>query len=111
MRNFYKSADGSAVWEFDDDQVDDGHVPDGLIRMSTEEINSHLNPPVEPMTRESVNALRRAAYADSLTGSDPLYIEYQREIESGASAEVMTAAKEAWLGRAAEIAAEYPWPE
>lgn len=111
MRNLYKSTKGPGVWEYSDEQVAEGHVLDHLVLMTQQEADDHLNPPQAPLTREMVNELRRSAYADPLTGSDPLYIKYQRDIESGASAEVVKAAKEAWLGRTAEIAAGLPWPE
>lgn len=49
MRNFYKDpalypATGS-VYEYDDDQVSQGFVREGLIAMTEEEADTYINPP------------------------------------------------------------------
>lgn len=80
-----------------------------LVALANEEIN--LKPIFVPKTSDEVRETRRLAYANPLTGSDPLYIEYQRSVATGASEEEVQASRSAWLERAEEIAARYPWPE
>lgn len=45
MRNFYKDPTGHPVYEYDDEQVEQGVVLPHLIKMTEEEIQLHLNPP------------------------------------------------------------------
>lgn len=80
-----------------------------LIVLTEEEVTTHTQPKVP--TRQEISELRRLAYADPLTGSDPLYIEYQRSIAMNESVDQVDVAKDAWLQRAAAITAQYPWPE
>lgn len=63
-----------------------------------------------PLTHDQVDALRRKAYADAQTGSDRLYIDYQRCLAVG-DADGAEMARQAWLDRAVEIQEQYPWPE
>lgn len=107
---YFKSKDG-AVFAYESDQDREKFGPNDLVTMSVAEVDAHLNPPPKPVTREEVTELRRLAYANPLTGSDPLYIEYQRSLVTGASEEGVQASKSAWLARAEEIAVRYPWPE
>lgn len=63
-------------------------------------------------TAEAVTAVERQrllAYADPLTGSDRLYIEYQRELSLG-NTDTAETARLAWLERGDQIRAQYPWP-
>lgn len=78
---------------------DDGH----LVVVAPEAVSAVL-------THDQVDALRRKAYADVQTGSDRLYIDYQRCLAVG-DAEGAEVARQAWLDRAVEIQAQYPWPE
>lgn len=107
---YFKSKDG-AVFAYESDQDREKFGPNDLVTMSVAEVDAHLNPPPKPVTREEVMELRRLAYANPLTGSDPLYIEYQRSLATGASEEEVQASKSAWLAHAEEIATQYPWPE
>ena len=102
---------GGQVFAYETQEALEEFGSDDLLPMSSEEVDAHLNPPIVPLTREQVAEARRLAYADPLTGSDPLYIEYQRAIATDAPADEITTAKAAWLLRAEEIAARYPWPE
>lgn len=55
---------------------------------------------------DQAEALRTSAYADSLTGSDRLFIQYQAALANGsADAE---AKKQEWLDRREEIKSLYP---
>lgn len=107
---YFKSNSGD-VFAYETQADYDEFAPDGLNSMTGAEVDEHLNPAPKHLSREEVSELRRIAYADPITGSDPLYIEYQREIAVGASETIAQAARQAWLDRADEIAAEYPWPE
>ena len=91
------------------DGSDDAFLTDDLKPMNDAQLYAHLNPPLTPRTREQVEALRLAAYANPLTGSDRFFAEAQREALLG-RAEVAEAAKLAGLQRFAEIQASYPWP-
>lgn len=44
--NYYKNEEG-VVYAYDDQQVEDGHVQEGLVPMTDEEIEAHINPPVQ----------------------------------------------------------------
>lgn len=70
-------------------------------------------PEPEPLTfeqkRAAVDNARRFAYADPLTGSDPLFAQYQRMLamdEPGAD-DIKAQA----IARYEVIRAEHPWPE
>lgn len=64
------------------------------------------NPLIITMTEDEILQARKAAYANTSTGSDVLFIEYQALVaKESDSAE---AAKEAWLARREEIKLEYP---
>lgn len=106
---YMKSASGE-VFAYESQDECDKFSPGGLSAMTSEEVEAHLNPPAKQLSREEVSELRRLAYADPLTGSDPLYIEYQRAIAMNDPADQIEAAKAAWLDRAAAIALQYPWP-
>jgi hypothetical protein len=109
---FYKSPTGE-VFAYEQDGSQDELIPNIFTPMSEDEVQAHVNPEPpapDPLTKDEVNALRRTAYANPITGSDPLYIEYQRDIATGEDDAAVQASREAWLGRAAEIAALYPWP-
>ena len=106
---YFKSKDG-AVFAYESDQDREKFGSNDLVTMSVAEVDAHLNPPPKPVTREEVTELRRLAYANLLTGSDPLYIEYQRAIATEAPDSEIADARAAWLQRAEEIAQQYPWP-
>lgn len=61
---------------------------------------------VTPATDEELTAQRQQAYADTTTGSDRLFIEYQALLAKGSDG--AEAAKDAWLARREEIKQEYP---
>lgn len=107
---YFKNSKGD-VFAYESQEVRDEFGAKDLVAMTPAEVDEHINPPSRPLTREEVTELRRLAYADPLTGSDPLYIEYQRSVATGASEEDIHASKSAWLARAEEIATQYPWPE
>lgn len=61
------------------------------------------------MSRDEVESLRKAAYANEFTGSDRLFAEAQRmQLMSEAGWESV---RDAAIARFEEIKAEYPWPE
>lgn len=106
---YFKNTDGDVfAYESEDERNEYGAAD--LVRMSEADVQAHLNPPIKTPTREQVIEFRRLAYADPLTGSDPLYIEYQKALAMDEPADQVEAAKAAWLDRAAEIALQYPWP-
>lgn len=45
--NYYKDENGN-VFAYDDEQVAEGWVKEGLVPMTPEEVEAHLNPPVAP---------------------------------------------------------------
>lgn len=108
---YYRDPASGEVFAYESDGSQDDLISEHLITLSEEEVSAHLNPATAPLNREQINSLRRTAYADPMTGSDPLYIEYQREIVVGSSETAIKLARQAWLDRADEIAAQYPWPE
>ena len=107
MSKYYKDLNTGNIFAFESDGSQDDFIGDNLTKMSEAEIYEHLNPPV---TRSQVTELRQLAYADPLTGSDPLYIEYQRSVALNDPLDKIELAKSAWLDRAAAIALQYPWP-
>ncbi len=109
MMKYYLNKQTGEVFAFSADGSDAAFVHKGLEPMSDAQIYAHLNPPVKARSREQVEALRLAAYANPLTGSDRFFAEAQREGLLG-RAEVAEAAKLAGLQRFAEIQASYPWP-
>lgn len=61
------------------------------------------------LTKEEVESLRKAAYANEFTGSDRLFAEAQRmQLMSEAG---WQSVRDAAIARFEEIKAEYPWPE
>ena len=61
-------------------------------------------------TTEEVEALRLAAYADPVTGSDRHFAEAVRLQAMAAPQAEIDAAKAAGVARYEAIQAEYPWP-
>lgn len=106
---YFKSNTGE-VFAYESYEDCESFGPGDLTQMSESEVHEHLNPPQKVLTSEEIIELRRLAYADPLTGSDPLYIEYQRAIALDDPADQIESARAAWLDRAAEIALQYPWP-
>lgn len=107
---YYRDPSSGEVFAYEADGSQDELIPEHLIPLSDKEVSEHLNPVAAPLTREKINAMRRTAYADPMTGSDPLYIEYQRAIALEDPAEQIESARTAWLDRASEIALQYPCP-
>lgn len=104
--NYYKSETGE-VFAYDDSQVAAGLAGD-KTPMSPEEVEAHVNPPVPPLTREQVEALRLTAYANPVTGSDRYFAEAARMQAMGETgADAVTAAG---VARYEAIQTEYPWP-
>lgn len=46
MMIYYKDPETGEVYAYDDQQVADGIVKEGLVPMTPEEVEAHLNPPV-----------------------------------------------------------------
>lgn len=65
-------------------------------------------PPPPPPTREQVESARRRAYADPLTGSDPIFSEAYRMQLMGETG--WESVRDAAIARYQEIQAEHPWP-
>lgn len=107
---YFKSVSGE-VFAYENNEDRDRFGPSDLRQMTKSEVDSHLSSSSAPSTREDVERMRRIAYADPITGSDPLYIEYQRAIATGEAEDLVDSARGAWLTRADEIASKYPWPE
>ena len=104
--NYYKD-ETCEVFAYDDEQVAAG-LADGKTPMAPEEVEAHVNPPLPPITREQVEALRLTAYANPVTGSDRYFAEAARMSAMGeAGADAVTTAGAA---RYQQIQAEYPWP-
>lgn len=103
---FFKNTNGEVfAYETKEDREQFGSAD--MVDMTPEEIEAHLNPPVAPPTREQVEALRLAAYADPVTGSDRYFAEAARMNAMGeAGADAVIAAG---VARYEEIQAEYPW--
>ncbi len=104
---YFKNETGE-VFAYETQSERDEFGADDLVAMTPEEIEAHLNPPVAPPTREQVEALRLAAYADPVAGSDRYFTEAARMNAIGeAGADAVIAAG---VVRYEEIQAEYPWP-
>ena len=104
--NYYKDSDGN-VYAYDDEQVSAGLAGDKAL-MTQEEVEAHVNPPIPPLTREQVEALRLTAYANPVTGSDRYFAEAARMNAMGeAGADVVTATG---VARYEAIQTEYLWP-
>lgn len=106
-RNFYRDRKGGAVFEYDDQQVDDGLVREGLVAMRDHEVSAHLAP--QPVTKEQVERMRLIAYADPVTGSDRFKAEADAERLAG-NEEAALEAERNLLARREQIKAENPWP-
>jgi len=65
-------------------------------------------PPPPPLSVEQVEALRLAAYADPVAGSDRFFAEVSRMQAMGEAG--WEALRDQGAVRYAEIKAEYPWP-
>lgn len=105
--NYYLETDTSQVYAYDDQQVEEGWVKEGLAPITEGEAIAIANPPVS-LTREQVEALRLNAYANPVTGSDRYFAEAARMNAMGeAGADAVTAAG---VARYEEIQSEYPWP-
>lgn len=61
------------------------------------------------MSRDEVESLRKAAYANEFTGSDRLFAEAQRMQLMGEAG--WESVRDAAIARFEEIKAEYPWPD
>lgn len=107
---YYKHPESSEVFAYEADGSQDEYIKPSLSRMTDAEVQAHLNPPISPLTREQIEALRLRAYADPLTGSDRYFVEASRLQEMGAAQEEIDAANAAGAKRYAEIQGEYPWP-
>lgn len=109
-RFFYKNPKTGAVFEYESERDRDAFGHSSLVRMSEEEVDDHLNPSPDGLTRTEVEAMRLRAYADPLTGSDRYFAEAARLQVMGGTAEEIDAARAAGANRYAEIQAQYPWP-
>lgn len=80
--NYYKDPETGEVYAYDGNQVAEGHVKSGLMSMTQEEVDAHLNPPREPVyktqfsvlefrdrfTMEEKLAIRKAQFSDMEVG-------------------------------------------
>lgn len=104
---YFKNRNGEVFAYETQGERDQYGAPD-LVAMTPEEIEAHLNPPVDSPTREQVEALRLSDYADPVTGSDRYFAEAARMNAMGeAGADAVIAAG---VARYEEIQLEYPWP-
>ena len=106
VMRYYRGPFG-AVYAYDPLQVEAGLAED-KTELSPEELNAHLQPPVAPLSREDVEALRLRAYADPVNGSDRRFAEAARMQAMGEPGwEVV---REVGVTRYQAIQEEYPWP-
>ena len=106
---YYRNIITGEVFAFELDGSQDAFITEDMVRLTPEEEYDFLNP-TPNLSVEEIRNMRRWSYSDPTTGSDRLFVEYQREIAMNASAEVIEAVKQHWLNRALEIEAQYPWP-
>ena len=106
---YYKSNTGEVFAYETEEERQEWGSPE-LVKMTPEEVEAHLNPPIPSLTREQIEAQRLRAYADPLTGSDRYFAEASRLQAMGAAQEEIDAANAAGANRYAEIQGEYPWP-
>lgn len=105
---YFKDKQGNPFYE-PSEAVIENH---SLIQITEAEFNAivtELNKPVQP-TKEQVEKMRLAAYADPLTGSDRHFAEAAR-LEAVGDTEGAESARAAGLARYDEIRLQYPWPE
>lgn len=107
---YYKNPDDGKVFAYDEQQIEEGWVENGLVPMSDDEVAAHINPVHDPLTHDEVERLRLTAYADPVTGSDRYFAEAVRLQAMGGTQADIDTAKSAGAARYAEIQALYPWP-
>lgn len=56
--NYFKDKNTNEVYAYDQEQIDDGWVKEGLVQMTDDEVKAHLAP--KPPTAEQVRAERDA---------------------------------------------------
>lgn len=101
---FYKWEDGRpGVYAFALDGSQDHAIKKGMVPMTTEEVEAHLNPPPGPPTLESVHDMRRRAYSIE---SDPIKNEADYDALVNGTAPDYTA----WVAAVEAIKARYPLP-
>lgn len=106
---YFKDKNGK-VFAYSDQAEKDKFGADDLIQMTEAEIQSHLNPPKAPLTREEVEQIRLRAYSDPINGSDRFFAEAVRLQAIGAAQAEIDAAKNNGVARYNEIQAQHPWP-
>ncbi|MGY2155845.1 hypothetical protein [Pseudomonas tolaasii] len=82
---------------------------DGIWSITTEGKITKQPLPSAPQTREDVERLRLAAYAEPVLGSDRYFAEANRMQTMGEAG--WEAVRDAGIARFHEIQARYPWPE
>lgn len=105
MEKLFRAKDGQ-IYAYDKEQVAAG-LAAGMDQLTASETKAHMTP--KP-TRQQVEELRLAAYADPFTGSDRYVSEANRLALMGAPESEQEAAKAAAVSRFAEIQSTYPWP-
>lgn len=105
---YYRHPETGEIYAYAADGSQDEFIPIGLVSISEEEAKSLLRPP--PKTRAQVEAIRLAAYADPLAGSDRHFAEAVRLQAMGAAEDQIEAARLAGIARYTAIQAENPWP-
>lgn len=100
---YYKNANGG-VFAYETTQDREKWGSPGLVEMTPEEVEAHLNPSLVPPTLEQIQELRRRAY---VAESDPL----KNEADYDALVNGTTPDYTAWMAAVAEIKARYPLPE
>lgn len=108
--NYFKDENDN-IFAYDDEQVSAGYGSDFTAITEDEKDELIASKVIEvTYTDEEIIELRAAAYADSTTGSDRLFIEYQALLAQDLTEEAEEA-KTAWLARRDEIKSEYPLAE
>lgn len=107
IRYFYNDPLTQEKYEYSPEDIKNGWVRDGLVAMTAQEIDEHLNPIPAPLSRDQIDTLRLLAYADPVTGSDRYFVEAL----SAKDPEVAEKATAAANARRSEIQAQYPWPK
>jgi len=105
MEKLFRAEDGQ-IYAYDKEQVAAG-LAEGMTALTAAQTKAHMAP---RLTRQQVEELRLAAYADPFTGSDRYVSEANRLALIGAPASEQEVAKAAAVSRFAEIQAAYPWP-
>lgn len=86
--NYYRDPATSEVYAYDDQQVEEGYVKEGLVVMIPAEVEAHVNKPipVDPPTSEQLASLERRWRDSELTIAD---IEVNKSMDTSSPNEVL----------------------